>query len=249
MRRYRLVSQFDLVRTMGAQEDGTVTGAPLTADPLLAPLASNGGPSQTMALRAGSPAIDATRSGCLPTDQRGAPRPDNRETVCDIGAYEVQDTPAGDTTATGTGTPGGGGVIVLAAIGRETLSPSAFPAAPSGPSAVAAKRRRYGSKVTCTLNQPAVVRFTVVDAQPGRKSKGGRCVKPTRANHRAPRCLRWVTLRGSFTRSGTAGSNTFRFTGRLSGRRLTAGRYRLVATPSAGGRTGPGASASFRIIR
>ena len=57
-----------------------------------------------------------------------------------------------------------------------------------------------------------------------------------------------VTLKGSFTRAGLAGTNTFRFTGRLNGKRLRPGRYRLVATPTANGKTGRAASASFRIV-
>ena len=55
----------------------------LFVDPLLSPLADNGGPTQTMALQAGSPAINAG-SGCPTTDQRGA----TRIGTCDIGAYE-----------------------------------------------------------------------------------------------------------------------------------------------------------------
>lgn len=55
------------------------------ADPLLAPLATNGGFSQTMALLAGSPAINAG-SGCPATDQRGVTRPIGP--ACDIGAFE-----------------------------------------------------------------------------------------------------------------------------------------------------------------
>jgi hypothetical protein len=93
------------------------------------------------------------------------------------------------------------------------------------------------------------VRFTVVQPEPGRKARGGRCVKPTRANRKARKCTRLVTLTGSFTRGGKAGANSFRFTGRLAGHRLKPGKYQLVATPSAGGRTGRAASASFRIIK
>lgn len=52
-------------------------------NPLLSPLANNGGYTKTMALQAGSPAINAG-SGCPTTDQRGA----TRVGVCDIGAYE-----------------------------------------------------------------------------------------------------------------------------------------------------------------
>ena len=58
-----------------------------SVDPLLGPLADNGGPTQTQALSEGSPAIDTgDNEGCPPTDQRGVARPQNR--ICDIGAYE-----------------------------------------------------------------------------------------------------------------------------------------------------------------
>jgi len=56
------------------------------ADPLLEPLADNGGPGWTMALGAGSPAIDAGVAGALQTDQRGLPR----DASPDVGAYELQ---------------------------------------------------------------------------------------------------------------------------------------------------------------
>jgi hypothetical protein len=67
-------------------------------DPMLGPLQGNGGPTKTMALRPGSPAIDAGNpNGCtdglspLKIDQRGKPRPGLGDTgVCDIGAYERQ---------------------------------------------------------------------------------------------------------------------------------------------------------------
>jgi CSLREA domain-containing protein len=56
-------------------------------DPLLGPLRNNGGPTDTRALLAGSPAIDAgTNTGCPPTDQRGVKRPQGLR--CDIGAFE-----------------------------------------------------------------------------------------------------------------------------------------------------------------
>jgi hypothetical protein len=57
------------------------------ADPLLSPLADNGGPTLTHALMDGSPAIDAGDDGqCPDTDQRDAQRPVGG--ACDIGAYE-----------------------------------------------------------------------------------------------------------------------------------------------------------------
>lgn len=56
-------------------------------DPKLGPLADNGGPTLTMALLPGSPAIDAgDPTSATPTDQRGVPRPYGQ--TADIGAFE-----------------------------------------------------------------------------------------------------------------------------------------------------------------
>ena len=56
-------------------------------DPLLGVLTSNGGPTPTMALLAGSPAIDAgVTDATVTTDQRNMPRP--ASAAYDIGAYE-----------------------------------------------------------------------------------------------------------------------------------------------------------------
>ena len=62
-------------------------------DPLLGPLADNGGPTQTHAPLPGSPAIDGgTNTGCPSTDQRGVSRPIdgdvNGTATCDVGAVE-----------------------------------------------------------------------------------------------------------------------------------------------------------------
>jgi hypothetical protein len=75
------------------------TGDLNNTDPMLGPLQNNGGPTQTMALPSGSPAVDGGNpNGCtdgvgnlLKTDQRGKPRPDTEDSGgCDIGAYERQ---------------------------------------------------------------------------------------------------------------------------------------------------------------
>jgi len=63
-------------------------------NPQLGPLASNGGPTETMALLSTSPAIDVIPTSDVSlcpasgTDQRGYRRPDAGESYCDIGAYE-----------------------------------------------------------------------------------------------------------------------------------------------------------------
>lgn len=65
----------------------------INQDPVLGPLADNGGFTLTHALGAGSPAIDAgDPSNCPTTDQRGFPRSVDGDGVdgprCDMGAYE-----------------------------------------------------------------------------------------------------------------------------------------------------------------
>ena len=59
-------------------------------NPMLGPLADNGGPTGTHALLEGSPAINAGDGGACPaTDQRGF----TRVGICDVGAYESDGIP------------------------------------------------------------------------------------------------------------------------------------------------------------
>ena len=93
-------SGFNLVEANGSNTAGAdandLPGVTQSADPKLAALQPKGGPTQTMALLAGSPALDAGNS-MLTTDQRGFTRPVDLSNVgnaggngSDIGAYEVQ---------------------------------------------------------------------------------------------------------------------------------------------------------------
>jgi CSLREA domain-containing protein len=82
---------------------GATEGDQLNTDPQLAPLASNGGPTQTHAINLSSPATDKGKRDVIPafavtTDQRGFPRPVDHPGIppaapggdnSDIGAYEV----------------------------------------------------------------------------------------------------------------------------------------------------------------
>src|SRR6266446_1759859 len=91
----------------------TTTGTSFcNTNPLLDPagLASNGGPTQTIALEAGSPAINAgneTVCAAPPVnnrDQRGFVRPGMGATKCSIGAYEFDAAPPTATTTSTTTT-------------------------------------------------------------------------------------------------------------------------------------------------
>lgn len=100
--------------TAGAS--GTIgTGSDIVnPNPGLAPLADNGGPTQTQALLANSPAINAGNNALIAsgvtTDQRGEGFDRIRFGTVDIGAYEVQQSIVSLTaispTATETGTVG-----------------------------------------------------------------------------------------------------------------------------------------------
>jgi hypothetical protein len=74
----------------GDPNDPNCTSAVLIAQPNLAALGSQGGPTETMPPNPGSPAIDAVAVGCPGpvSDQRGRNRPDGAR--CDIGAVEGQ---------------------------------------------------------------------------------------------------------------------------------------------------------------
>ena len=72
---------------------GFATGSPkfdqIDTDPTLSALANNGGSTNTQALKAGSPAIDAGSTPvCISADQRNSARSVPGDPVCDIGAYE-----------------------------------------------------------------------------------------------------------------------------------------------------------------
>lgn len=75
---------------------------------MLGPLASNGGPARTHALRDSSAALDAgTSVGAPVTDQRGVVRPQG--SAVDIGAFEKGGSVAPTPTQPPSGGGGGGG--------------------------------------------------------------------------------------------------------------------------------------------
>jgi hypothetical protein len=87
-------------------------------DPMIGPLAENGGPTLTHALLPGSPAIDAAASAGAPaTDQRGVARPQGA--APDIGAFEMEPTAAPAVTgiSPSSGPAPGGTLVTLTGTG------------------------------------------------------------------------------------------------------------------------------------
>ena len=101
----------------------TAAAGDRTGDPRLGPLAANGGPTRSMALLAGSAAIDAgPPGGCkdaqgrpLQVDGRGWPRP-WPAARCDIGAFEAR--PASPANPVDPPAPGLQGVHYFAQTGH-----------------------------------------------------------------------------------------------------------------------------------
>jgi hypothetical protein len=140
---------------------------------------------------------------------------------------------------TGTiGAPFGPGSAAGPQITGLRLSRSSFrPAKTGGPVRVASASKKAWTRVSYTLSAPGIVRFVFEKPRLGRRS-GKKCVAPTKSNRGHKSCVRYVGVRGAFTRRRIAGPDRFTFTGRLLGHRLKAGRYRLVAQAAGAGGAG-----------
>ena len=89
--------------------------------------------------------------------------------------------------------------------------------------------------------------FSVQRARPGR-TVNGRCRRGGGSQGNAQRCTIWSPVAGGFRVTGRRGTNRLIFTGRIGGRRLDPGRYRLVARAhNAAGGFGKPVRARFSI--
>jgi hypothetical protein len=99
-------------------------------DPKLGPLQNNGGPTSTMALLTGSPAIDAGDDSVLgsplflTTDQRGAGFPREFGAHVDIGAFELECSAAPVVTLSPVSQVGTGGSVMFIAAASGTPTPT-----------------------------------------------------------------------------------------------------------------------------
>jgi hypothetical protein len=219
------VSQFNLVRAMAVSGQAAIVGSPRTADPQLGPLASNGGPTQTMLPASSSPVVDTGSAFGLTTDQRGLPRPANFPAIAnagdgsDIGAVELQPPPPGPPPPA---PPDFGRTV------RMTLKLARNRIPAKGPVAVRVSNAN-GFRVTGSLTARSVKRFPVGKTKRKRvvKLAGKRFTvaarRATTVNLRLPAKLRAalkrdgkLTLRVAGTARSPAGT-----TRRLTAKRLT----------------------------
>ena len=147
-------------------------------------------------------------SGVTPPSQTEIIEPQLEELLLGQQAIDAYAASLGGPTGNPGGQPSGPGQPAAVRLSGLRVKPGRFRAARRGRSIV----RRGGAKVTYRLSRAATVTFTV------QRRKG----------------RRWIRVPGKFKQAGRTGANALRFSGRLAGKRLRPGRYRLVATPSGG---------------
>jgi subtilisin family serine protease len=137
---------------------------------------------------------------------------------------------------------------VLASIGSLRISPPNFIPARNGPAIMTRTQGSSGASVSYTDSQPSLVTFTVLALRRGVQNSAHKCVAPTENGHRltGKKCTRLVKV-GSFAHQDQVGRNKLRFSGRLHGRKLSKGRYRLELLPTFAGHAGVGTWATFHI--
>jgi hypothetical protein len=111
-----------------------------------------------------------------------------------------------------------------------------------------AGRAPRGARVSYVLSDAATVRITVERAALGRRV-GGACVRPSRGNRGRRACTRFVRMPGARRHAARKGANRTAFSGRIGGRRLGAGRYRLAALAANAAGTSATRRAGFRVLR
>ena len=139
------------------------------------------------------------------------------------------------TTDGGPGTGGDGGKDISGETARNVLhalrlNPTRFRARRTGGSI-----SRRGIRVRYRLDVPATVIFSVE--------------RIASSKARSTAKVLTTPLKGTFRHTGRKGTNEFRFTGRLRGKRLKAAQYYLVATPQLTGAKTVAHRTRFRILR
>jgi CSLREA domain-containing protein len=221
---------FEDLSTCGLAGTGDLEGA---GNPLLGTLGANGGPTDTRALSPFSPALNRGGAICPSTDQRGVRRPQGP--ACDIGAFEL--VPAAAKPVVQAPAPN-----VAPTISKAKLSKKSF-------RAKAKKPKKPGTTLTFTLSEAATVKLRIERAASGRRV-AGKCKAKTRKNAKSRKCTLYRKLKGGFTIKAKKGKNKFRLTGKLRGKRLKAGRYRLVIGATDSGRLRAKTKRlKFRVLR
>jgi hypothetical protein len=246
-----ITADFSSFATRVEENGGTATapgsGANVAADPGLVD------PSQDVfVLRNDSPLIDRGDPGIVQpgeVDLLGSPRSldGNRDCLAapDMGAFEVTGQsiacpidPRPEVTNFG--------------MTNNVFAPVGGHGNRKGGVRISAKKAKRGTRFRFTLSESARVTITIERKLKGRRVGRGakaRCLKATRVNRKAPRCVRFVKVT-SLGAQAKAGKQSLPFSGRVRGKALKPGPYRatIVAKDTAGQTSSPH-RVSFRIVR
>lgn len=136
-------------------------------------------------------------------------------------------------------------------LGALRLSSSTLRASHSGASAVAASSTT-GTDVIYTDSLASTTTFEVSQSSRGVFSGTGskrRCAKAPKHPAKHAKSCTFLRSLGSFTHLDEAGTNVFRFTGRVAGHTLGPGSYRLSAVARTGSAASATRSVAFKITR
>jgi len=86
-----------------------------------------------------------------------------------------------------------------------------------------------GTKITFSLSETAAVTLRFERGSAGR-SVGGKCVTATHANRHRKACTRFATTGPRLDVAGKSGANTVSFTGKVAGKTLSPGTYKIAAS-------------------
>jgi hypothetical protein len=161
-------------------------------------------------------------------------------TVHAYGAPGAHSVTVSSTDALGNSSEATGSTTISAVPGAGSpdltelkLSSKKFRAAGGATAGASAKKPPVGAKVSYRLSEAAQVKFTV-------RPKKGKARKSA---------AKGATRKGSLTKSGKSGTNSFKFNGKLKGRPLAPGKYTLeaVATDADGNRSKP-RTVAFTVV-
>ena len=120
------------------------------------------------------------------------------------------------------------------------------------PTALNAQRRRSsaptGTTIRFRVDKTARVTIVVERRRSGR-TRGGRCLRPSRSDRRGRRCVRWVG-QGTLRRTVQPGQVSIAFSGRIGRKALPVGPHRFrISSTDLLGRPGTKRTLAFTIVR
>jgi hypothetical protein len=134
-------------------------------------------------------------------------------------------------------------------ISKLSITPSSLHVEPGKGASTSSSHKKRGATISYTDSQFALAKFTVQAPRKGFRA-GKLCTAKPPRHHKGPvkHCTRFVTV-GAFTHADKPVAVKLHFTGRVNGKPLQVGRYRLlVVARNPRGESSKPVSAEFRVI-